>query len=315
MSGYAPGTIRVWDGSAWTFVPTDWDEGSFEILRAPDAAGGGGTVSAAVATTTSCSRSPGTIRKGQNVTVNGATTGRKGGNLEFYYRVSGGSWVKFATRAAPTGGGTVSVSHAPGQSVYYYVRYTGTTGYKSSSSAGTAITTVETLKTVTKTVNNSWVQAFNGSGKRISGSGRDNAVHQGYYSSTHGNRKSLVRFVTGIPAAANVTKAVFICNGAWDHWYQNAGGTIVLGAFIDVSGGVPTSWPASAYENKGRKAVKTGSWTVDISSWAPAWIERADFSGITIGPGPSTSTEYYGYSDASPDANDFQLQITYQYWS
>jgi hypothetical protein len=60
--------------------------------------------------------------------------------------------------------------------------------------------------------------------------------------------------------------------------------------------------------------VDTGSWEVDITSWADTVVTRPDFSGITLGPGPSTSHEYYGYSVTYPAAN-FALRITYSYWS
>lgn len=308
MSGYAPGTVRVWDGTVWRFAPSEWQVPTFESIKE-------GSTSALVTSTTTCTKSASTIRSGSSLTVTGSTTGRNGGSLGFYKRVGTGSWSLIATRAAPSGGGNVSISYAPtADGTNFQVRFTGSTTHKASSSAATSGVTVQTKKTTTKTVNVGWAQAYNGSGGRISGSGRDGAVHQGYYSGTHGNRKSLLRFDPNLPASAAVSRVIFDCNSGWEHWYNNAGGTIVVGFFTDHNS-EPSSWPSgSVYTDRSRKSVDTGSFEVDITSWADTAVGRSDFSGICVGAGPTTSHEYYGYSVASP-AGNFQLRISYSYWS
>jgi hypothetical protein len=307
-AGYAAGTVRVWDGSAWRFATVDWQDPVVESIKV-------GAVSALIATTTTCSRTPATIHKGASVTITASTTGRNGGNIDFQYFSSGGVWVKFATKAAPVSGGNVSVTHAPGYSVNYRAVFTGSSTHKASTSASAGTVTVQTLHTDTKTVNVGWVQAYNGAGNKISGSGRDGAIHQGYYSSTHGNRKSLLRFDPNLPAGATVSKVIFDCNSGWDHWYNNDGGTIVVGSLIDQNT-EPATFPGSAKAdtNRSRKAVNKPSWEIDITSWADTVVTRSDFSGLCVGPGPTTSKEYYGYSVASPSGN-FQLRITHSWWA
>ena len=307
-AGYAPGSIRVWDGTTWLYQDSDWVEPTYEIIKA-------GGVSALIATTTSVSKTGGAIiHYGTAITITGSTTGRNGGTLQFYKRIGSGAWTLLASRAAPTGGGSVSVTHTPtAGTTSYYVKFTGSSTHKGSSSSPTSGVLVQTKKTATKTVGLSWAQAYNGSGKKISGSGRDGAVHQGYYSGTHGNRKSLLRFNPALPAGATVSKVIFDCNSGWSHWYNNSGGTIVVGWFGNQNT-EPSTWGgADVHPNKTRKAVDTGSWEVDITSWADTAVVSSSWSGITIGPGPTTSREYYGYSVAAPVGN-FALRITYSYW-
>jgi len=307
MTGYAPGTFRVWDGSAWQFALSEWQTPTYESIKE-------GASSVLVATTTTCSRSASVVHAGTAITITASTTGRNGGNLDFYYYSSTGVWVKFASRAAPPAGGSVSITNVPGYTTNYLAKFTGSLTHKGSTSPNAGTVAVQTKKTATKVVNVGWVQAYNGGGGRISGSGRDNAVHQGYYSSTHGNRKSLLRFNPALPAGATVSSVIFDCNGGWSHWYNNSGGTIVVGVFYNQDT-EPASWPSGRVDtNNSRKAVDTGSWEVNITSWADTALLRSDFSGITIGPGPTTSKEFYGYSVEAP-AGNFSLRITYSYWS
>jgi hypothetical protein len=308
MTGYAPGTVRVWDGTVWRFASSDWQIPTYESIRE-------GASSAVISTTTTCTKSATAVHSGSSLTITGSTTGRNGGNLEFYRRVGSGAWALLATRAAPTGGGNVSISHAPtSDGTNYYVKFTGSATHKASSSAATAGVTVQTKKTTTQVVQLGWVQAYNGSGSRISGSGADGAIHQGYYSSTHGNRKSLLRFNPALPAGAEVLRVILHCDSGWSHWYYGSGGTVVVGSF-NSQDTEPSSWNSVAtFPDRSRKAVDTGSWYVDITSWAQKSVLSSLFSGITIGPGPSTSREYYGYSVAAPGGN-FTLRIAHSYWS
>jgi hypothetical protein len=140
----------------------------------------------------------------------------------------------------------------------------------------------------------------------------NNAVHQGYYSSTYGNRKSAIRFNTAsLPADANVTKVELICkSGGWDHWYQNGGGTVVIGWHENTGSATPNWSGFVKHPDLSRSAQDVGGWTVSIP-WACDVVKRADFGGITIGPAPSNASQFYGYSD-QPGADVFSLRITYK---
>ena len=308
-AGYAPGTIRVWDGAAWRLSSAEWAEVPYELIVK------GGSSTQAV-TTTTCTKSVSTVHAGAAVTITGATTGRNGGTLEFYYRVGAGAWTLIASRAAPTAGGNVTLTHTPTvDGTNYYVKFTGSATHLPSSSAPTTSVTVQTHRTVTSNFYVGWTQAYNGAGNKISGTGHDGAVHQGYYSSTHGNRKSLLYFNPTLPAGASVSKVIFDCNAGWAYWYDKAGGVAVVGYFTGQSA-KPSSWnTVNTVENRTRKDLTYSSYfEVDITSWAASVITSSSFSGITLGPGPSTNTGYFGYSVDSP-AGNFILRVTYSYWA
>jgi hypothetical protein len=308
MSGYAPGTLRIWDGTAWRFPPSEWQAPTFESIKE-------GTGSLLISTTTTCTKSATTVHSGAAVTLTGSTTGRNGGSLEFYYRVGSGGWTLLASQAAPAAGGNVTATHVPtADNTSYYVKFTGSPTHLGSTSAATAGVTVQTYKTVTTNFYVGWTQAYNGSGAKIVGSGHDGAIHQGYYSSTFGNRKSLLSFNPTFPAGAVVSKVILDCNAGWAYWTDKAGGVIVVGCFYNQPT-KPTSWnTVDASPNATRKDLTYSSyWEVDITSWAATRVLWANFSGITLGPGPSTNTGYFGYSVDAPTGN-FTLRVTYSYW-
>ena len=308
MTSYAPGTIRVWDGAVWRFAPGDWQAPTYESIK-------DGGSSGLISTTTTCTKSATSIHKGSSFTLTASTTGRNGGNIEFYYFSSSSTWVKFATAAAPPGGGTATISTSPVASTKFYAKFTGSTTHASSSSAETAMVTVQTQKTTTVNFPVGWTQAYNGAGNKISGTGHDGAVHQGYYSGTHGNRKSLLYFNPSFPAGAVVSKVIFDCNAGWAYWSDKAGGVAVVGDFYNQTT-KPSSWnTADTVPNRTRKDLTYSSYfEVDITSWAATVITYSSFCGITLGPGPTTNPAYYGYSVDAP-AGNFILRVTYSYWS
>jgi len=308
MSGYAPGTVRVWDGTTWRYASSDWQVPTYESIKA-------GASTALMPSTTTCTKSANIIHAGSAITITGATTGQYG-TLEFYHRVGAGAWVLLATRARPpTESGAVSISHAPTVSgTSYYVRFTGSPFSQASSSAPTLAVTVQTLKSMSKVCPLVWARAYNGAGTRLTGSGRDTAIHQGYYSATYGNRKSLLRFVPALPAGATVTKVTLSCSAGWMNWHDEDSGTIVVGSFSNQST-EPALWDVVATRpDRSRKTVGVGSWEIDLTGWAAAAVVSPTFSGLTIGPGPTTSPEFFGYSVDAPAA-EFQLRIEHKSWS
>lgn len=309
MSSYAPGSLRVWDGTTWRYASTDWQVPTHESMKA-------GANTGLAVTTTTCTKSVNVLHAGSAVTLTGSTTGRNGGTLEFYYRVgSAGTWTLLASRAAPAAGGNATATHTPtANGTSYYVKFTGSPTHLGSNSAATSGVTVQTHKTTTKIVPVGWVQAYGGQNKKVVGSSRDTAIHQGFYSSTYGNRKSLLRFNPALPAGASVSRVIFDCNSGWAHWYYGSGGTIIIGSFVNQDTEPATMDGVQIFPNRSRKEVGEGSFEVDITSWANTSMVNPAFSGILIGPGPSTSREFDGYSILAP-AGNFSLRVTYSYWS
>jgi hypothetical protein len=187
---------------------------------------------------------------------------------------------------------------------YFQARFAGSGTHAASTGTSPATTVTGTATTRVATVNAAWVQAYNGSGGQISGSGQDGAVQQGYYSSTHGNRRSLIRFPVTLPADAQVTKVELLCS-SWAHWYQNSGGTVRLGWHTQTA--APGTAPAMTVRSE--HSVGFGSWAANITTWAKTVVGRSDFRGISVGPGDGNSTMYYGY--AASGAAPWRLRITY----
>lgn len=301
--------IRYWDGDSWrpsTLVPAVLDVSQ-------DATG---TAPTKTNTTTTVTRSASTLHAGATLTLTATVSPSTAtGTVTFYKATSStGPWTSLGTSSL-SGGKATRTWTATAGSYYFRATYAGSPTYNPSTSAATGATTVQSKTTHTVVLPCGWAQAYNGSGGKISGSGNDGAVHQGYYSSTHGNRKSLLRFdASTIPASADITAVTLICkSGGWDHWYNNSGGTLVVGYFLNQDT-EPASWPGGKVTgDRSRHAVDVGGWSANLSSWATGPVGRSDFSGITIGPGPSQSVGYYGYSD-SPGASQFSLKITYAVW-
>lgn len=168
------------------------------------------------------------------------------------------------------------------------------------------------VTTYTKTYSAVWSGSYSSSNGYISYYGND--CNQGFYSSQYGNMKSLIGFnyaqIRNDLNGATINKITF--TGYASHWYRNSGGTAVIGTHNYgnrpgvISGNVnldrqrSTGWPKPAKR------------TVTLpNSWGNEFRDGAT-SGITLGPGPDTSTLYYGrFTGAGAGGNTPTLTITY----
>lgn len=173
-----------------------------------------------------------------------------------------------------------------------------------------AIATPEPARTVyQETHAASWSQAYVGSGGVMSNSG--GRLYQGQDPSGYnGNQKSLIGFpdLTAKLAGATVNKIeLFLYAG---HWYNNAGGTAVIGAHGLT--GVPATFAGAIDPNRMQSGSwpKPGSRVVDITSWASGFKDGS-VRGVVLGPGPTTSTEFYGYFNGAGQAYAPELRINY----
>ena len=302
--------IRYWDGDSWR--PDTLRSATFDLST--DA---GTAPPTKTNTTTTLARSASTLHSGQNVTLTATVAPSTAGAVTFYRATStSGPWTSLG--AVTLSGGKASKAWKSTSSGTYYFKatYGGSATHNPSTSAITPATVWQKLVTKTLTLACAWAQAYEGSGSKLSGTGHDGAVRQGYYSSTDGNCKSLLRFNhSAIPAAATVTAVTLVCrSGGWDHWYSYSGGDLIAGAFYNTPN-EPTSWPPSAdtIEDRSRHHVEEGGFSCNLTSWACGSLGGPTFSGITIGPGPGNSQSYYGYS-ASPGKDQFTLKVTYETW-
>jgi hypothetical protein len=301
-------TIRYWDGDSWR--P--------DALRGPvfDTSQPGTTVPPGkTATTTSCTRTPGAgVVEGQKVTLNAtvAPTAAPGSVMFAKSTSATGPWSNLGTGTLSAGKATKQWTAVKG-SWYFRATYQGNPTYATSNGVSGALTIAADQPkptTKVKTVDAAWCQAYNGAGAQLSGSGNDTAAHQGYYSATHGNRKTLLGFTPNLPADAVVTSVQLVCD-QWAHWYAYAGGTLVVGWHQSTT--APATWPPgpNTHEDQSRYQVDTGKFVVNLTGWCRDVVTLGTFQGITLGPGPSESSQYYGYS-ASPGRPQFHLKIEYR---
>lgn len=303
--------IRYWDGDTWT--PETLQAAAIDVTQ--DA-----TVPppSKTSTTTTSSRSPGSgVTAGDKITLTANVTPTAApGSVTFSKGPSStGPWTVLGTASLSSGRASRNWTSQKG-TWYFQATYQGNASYRSSSGVSAALTVKADQPqavTKTKTVGAAWCQAYTGTGSQISGSGNDAAAHQGYFSSTHGNRKTLLGFTPALPADAVVTSVELICSN-WAHWYAYSGGTLIAGWHQSAT--APATYPAGSttHEDQSRHGVDTGSWTVNLTGWAKDAITRSTFQGIVLGPGPSQSSQYYGYS-GSPGQSVFKLRITYKTYS
>lgn len=169
------------------------------------------------------------------------------------------------------------------------------------------------IQEYTKTYNATWCGRYNGSSSRIN---QNDDIFQGQYDGTNGNQKSIIGFdwatIQSDLAGATVKKITITLKNK--HWYNNAGGTIVLGTHNSSASSAPSTCPTLNNDlNRFSAWPKLATWevTIDTTDFGVA-LKNGTAKGICIGPGPSTSHEYYGYFAGSNDSSGKpKIKITY----
>lgn len=166
------------------------------------------------------------------------------------------------------------------------------------------------VQTYTKTYTSTWTRSYQGDGSlRIS----NGDIYQGYYSSTNGNQRSLIGFdddqIRSDLSGATITKVEVRLDNT--HFYNNSGGTAVLGTHD--YGSAPSSWSGSRV-NESRQNF---SWAKGALKWVTVSnsfgtdLKSGAATGIALGPGDSTSLTYYGYFVGQNGTYKPQVRITY----
>jgi hypothetical protein len=306
--------IRYWDGDSWR--PDLMRAATVDLSQLATT-----TPTPKTNTTTTLTRSPASLNEGSTLTLTSTTTAGAAGTVTFYRSTStSGPWTSLGTATIASTKATKTWTADPG-TWYFKATYAGSSTYNGSTSAATAATTVLAKVTKTLVIPCSWAQSYQGNGAKLSGTAADDAVQQGWASTTQGNRRALLRFVnTAIPAAADVTSVSLVCKaGGWDYWENGSMPVLVVGSFNNTPN-VPATYTATdKYPDRSRIDIPTtttgnvGGFTANISSWAKTSVKAAIFSGILIGPAPSDSNTWWGYSD-EPGKDQFTLKITYDNW-
>lgn len=165
----------------------------------------------------------------------------------------------------------------------------------------------------TTTYNGSWYQTYKGDGTQKT----DTTANQGQYSSSDGNQRSLIGFdyakIQNDLNGATITACSVTLYA--EHWYLNAGGTAVIGTHDYTA--KPSTWTDSRVnQNRVQSSgwPKPGKRTVSLGTTIGTEFKTGVSKGIALGPGPTTSTTYYGKfsgTTASTVGNRPTLTITY----
>lgn len=169
------------------------------------------------------------------------------------------------------------------------------------------------VTTYTKSYTATWCGRYNGSGSKISS---NSDIYQGQYDGTNGNQKSIIGFdsaqIRSDLSGATVSKITLTLKNK--HWYNNAGGTAVVGTHNSSAGSAPSTCPTLTDDlNRYSQWPKLATWavTLDNTDFGVA-LKNGTARGVCIGPGPSTNHEYYGYFAGSNGGTGApKLTITY----
>lgn len=160
-----------------------------------------------------------------------------------------------------------------------------------------------------KTYSAQWSESFQSDGDDRNVS----ECYQGFFSSTNGNQYSLI----GLPyttiqsdlASSTISKVEIYLNN--NHWYQNAGGTAVVGTHTYAT--EPTSASlANVDEDLDRESFSYGQakWFT-VTNTIGTKLRDNTAKGIALGPGPTTSSTYYGYFAGNGQTGEPKIRITY----
>ncbi|MCX4232800.1 hypothetical protein [Streptomyces ortus] len=169
------------------------------------------------------------------------------------------------------------------------------------------------VKTYTKTYPATWSGSY-------SSSGAYNSFYSAYVAqgdapgTSYGNQRGLIGFdasqIADDVSGATVQSVTLTMNAV--HWYQSTGGTAVLGTHNYSAR--PSTWTNSRvtqdrlqYANWPRPGKRTVALPI---SWVGE-IAVGITTGIAVGPGPSSSTVYYGRFDGASSSNRPVLTVKY----
>lgn len=246
------------------------------------------TVTAVTTATVVLTASDYDVHAGDDVVFTATVTpATAAGTIQFEYQRDGSAWTVWSGHDQPVVGGVARATWGTGTAGHDYVwraHYLPAAGEALNSpySASKAVT-VRQKTTHTRTFSATWAATYQQDGDKRSDT---SDCYQGYYSSTNGNQRSLAGFANPWPSGETVTKVRV--KVTTPHWNSASGGTLVLGS--DDATSEPGSWPSGVNDDRLRVSMERDEtrW-IDVTAWAKTW--RA----LAFGPGPSTSSTYYGY--------------------
>lgn len=170
-------------------------------------------------------------------------------------------------------------------------------------------------KTYTHTYSATWSRSWNNGGSSVNVTNGELSQGQSPATTSYGNRLSWVGFnfndIQSDLSGATVKKVeVFLY---FTHWYNNAGGTAVIGTHRSTATSAPSYNGSLDTENRKTVtgwAANSGKW-VDITSSVGTDFKTGNATGIVVGQGNTTSQVYYGKARGYSQSNAPKLRITY----
>jgi hypothetical protein len=255
------------------------------------------------------------VRNGDKVTLT-ATVSPVGvaGSIRWEYNRDGGGWSVLSGKdvavSPTTGKASTSWDAGAGRSYLWRAVYVPTPGSTFTGSTSNVVTlTVAQQSSQTRTYSATDGATYQSDGDKRSDT---NDLYQGYYSGTNGNQRAIATFASmaGDWSGATITKVE-----VWletPHWNSAAGGTAVVGSYTSSS--LPGSWPGSGLNaDRSRVSFDRGQGKWFTISWGNGFATGA-LRSLVLGPGPSTSAEYYGYATGT-GADRPKIRITGNVWS
>lgn len=170
-----------------------------------------------------------------------------------------------------------------------------------------------------KTYSATWSESYQGDGTSR-GSFDNGDCFQGYYSGTNGNQFSLIGFnyaqIASDLSGATIKKTELYLDNS--HWYNNSGGTAVIGYHNYTSAPSTATYP-SGTDNITRASFTYGQakW-VTVSNAIGTAFRTGAARGILLGKGQtaggtlSNDRAYYGYFVGAGKTGAPRLRITYE---
>ena len=194
---------------------------------------------------------------------------------------------------------------------------TGTLAQKSKASG---VADTDPPVTATTTWSASWSRSYDSDNGTRSPDTED--LYQGYYSSTHGNTRSMIGFasLTGTLTGSSISKVTLTYKVK--HAYYNAGLRVRIGTHGQSSKpGTFSNIVAGIYDSGGTNKKEGSTYTISWTSSNPpsgytwsgftAALINGTIKGFTVGPGSSSSLDYYGYLYGADSSSKPKLSITY----
>ena len=275
------------------------------------------TVTAVTTTAVTIAASDLDVHAGDNVVLTATVTpvGVTGSIRWQLNRNDGAGWLDWdghdSAVSPTTGKASATWGTGTTPSVSWRAVYVPTAGSAfAGAQSGSITVTVRQKSTQTRTYSATWGATYQQDGDKRSDT---SDLYQGYYSGTNGNQRSLAGFASmaGDWGGATITKVEVRLTTP--HWNSASGGTAVIGSY--TGGSEPGSWPSSGVnDDRTRAAFDRGEtrW-VNITDWGKGFATGA-IRAIALGPGPSTSSTYYGYATGTGSDRP-QIRITGEVWT